>query len=295
MNRQEGAGRAYASRGFVPLPLNWVRPDGGCSCQRGAECGNPGKHPRVKWKDRADVTDAELGWWWRRWPRAGVGIITGETSGIVVIDVDPRHGGDATLAALEEVHGPLPVTLTARTGGGGWHYVFRHPGFVVQNVQNDETRKLGPGLDVRGDGGQIAAAPTLHASGRRYEWTDWFAEPVDLPGWMADRLRKPPSPAAPAYQYAPASIGHPNRYVAAALRAQCQRVADARQGERNERLFLASCSLGELVGAGLLAPEQAGQHLLRAALAKGLGEGEARPTILSGLNTGAANPKRVTA
>ena len=293
MNRQERAARAYAARGLVPHPLNWVLPDGACSCQRGIECANPGKHPRVKWKDRAHVDEAELGQWWRWWPKAGVGIKTGKVSGIVVIDIDPRHGGGETLAALEEIHGVIPETLTARTGGGGWHLVFRHPGFRVQNVQNDETRKLGPGVDVRGDGGQIAAAPTVHASGRRYEWVDWKVEPCDLPDWMADRLRPRPQPITSSRPVRAA--GEHRRYVQAALDGELRRIADTPVGvgRRNEALFLSSCRLGELVGAHILAVEVAAQHLEQAALAKGISAGEARATILSGLRTGAANPRQV--
>ena len=293
MIRQERAARAYAGRGWVPLPLNWVLPNGACSCPRGVECGNPGKHPRVKWKDRDAVTDAELGQWWRWWPLAGVGIKTGAVSGVVVVDVDPRHGGDKTLAALEEMHGALPATLTARTGGGGLHILFRHPGYRVQNVQNDETRKLGAGLDVRGDGGQIAAAPTIHASGRSYTWVDWTAEPADLPDWMADRLKAPPLPVVSTK---PVQVtARLSGYVRAAIDGELRRIANTPVGvgQRNAELFLASCRLGSLVGAGVLNAETAAQHLEQAALAKAIPHGEARATILSGLRTGARNPRRI--
>jgi len=215
--------------------------------------------------------------------------MTGAVSGIVVIDVDPRHGGDATLADLEDAYGPLPVTLTAVTGGGGLHIVFAHPGFRVTNVQADAGRKLGPGLDVRGDGGQIAVAPTVHASGRRYRWTNWGVEPAPMPAWLAERLR-PPLP--PVRESAPVRVtGRMDRYARAALEGELQKVASAIEGYRNEALFLASCNVGELVGAGVLSAADAGQHLLSAAVAKGLTEAEARPTILSGLNRGAANPR----
>lgn len=291
MSSQERAARAYTRRGWIPLPLNWVLPDGSCSCQRAGECGNPGKHPRVRWKDRTAVDAEELGRWWRWWPRAGVGVKTGAVSGMVVIDVDPRHGGDTTLALLEDTYGTLPETLTAETGGGGLHLVFQHPGFNVQNVQNDEHRKLGPGLDVRGDGGQIAAAPTLHASGRRYRWRDWNAEPAPMPAWLANRLRPPVVEHRPVK---PVTVGaRLGRYAGAALEGELRRVAEAQEGSRNETLFLSACRLGELVGAGVLGEAVAGQHLLRAALDRGITEGEAKPTILSGLNTGAANPRAV--
>ncbi len=60
--------------------------------------------------------------WWRRWPDANVGIVTGAVSGLVVLDVDPRKGGGDLLAALEDVHGSLPRTVESLTGGGGQHF-----------------------------------------------------------------------------------------------------------------------------------------------------------------------------
>lgn len=275
MIRQERAARAYAARGWVPLPLNWVLPSGACSCPRGAECGNPGKHPRVKWKERDAVTDAEIGQWWRRWPNGGVGIKTGAVSGIVVIDVDPRHGGDRTLAALEEMHGALPPTLTARTGGGGLHIVFQHPGVRVQNVQNDETRKLGSGLDVRGDGGQIAAAPTVHASRRRYEWVDWTAPVLPMPVWLLDRLTRPrPEPSrSTAPRAALGGLG------AGVLADRARAVAGAVNGDRNSALYRHTFYCAVLVRQRLLTEPEVRAAMERAAEDAGLTASEAEATI----------------
>jgi hypothetical protein len=91
-------------------------------------------------------------------------------SGTVVLDIDPRNGGEDSLAKLEERHGTLPATLTAHTGGGGLHCFFRHPGH--QKVPN--RRDLGglPGLDLKGDAAYIIAPPSNHASGSRYSWDE---------------------------------------------------------------------------------------------------------------------------
>jgi hypothetical protein len=94
-----------------------------------------------------------------------IGIVTGAASGIVVIDVDA--GGEETLARLEREHGPLPPTVMARTGGGGRHIYFRHPGVPVKN---DVKKRLAPGVDIRGDDGFVVAPPSLHKSGNLYEW-----------------------------------------------------------------------------------------------------------------------------
>jgi hypothetical protein len=77
-------------------------------------------------------TESEtLAAWWTQTPQANIGGVTGAVSGLFVLDIDPRHGGDESLRLLEGEHGPLPSTWMALTGGGGQHYFFRHPGFPL--------------------------------------------------------------------------------------------------------------------------------------------------------------------
>ena len=84
------------------------------------------KYPLVRWQTFQErlPTENELDYWYGRWPDAGIGIVTGKGSGLAVLDVDPRHGGDDSLAALEREHGALPHTIEAITGGGGRHVYF---------------------------------------------------------------------------------------------------------------------------------------------------------------------------
>lgn len=127
--------------------------------------------------------------WWRAEPDAGIGIRCGRESGLVVLDIDPDHGGDDALHELEREHGALPETIEALTGGGGRHVYFRHPGGEIKN----SVGKLGPGLDIRGDGGYVVAAPSRHPSGRRYAWeVDHHPDDLpagDLPAWLLDGAR----------------------------------------------------------------------------------------------------------
>jgi hypothetical protein len=127
------------------------------------------KRPLVAWQayQEAPPTHADVDAWYARWPDANVGIVTGALSGLVVVDVDPRHGGEASIAEWQRLHGALPHTVEARSGGGGRHLYFAHPGRVVHNRV-----ALLPGVDVRGDGGLIVAPPSIHPSGRRYAWVN---------------------------------------------------------------------------------------------------------------------------
>ena len=118
----------------------------------GCSCGDPGceqigKHPRTKHGFFDGTTDETIiRQWWTQWPDANIGLITGATSGFIVLDVDPRHGGDETLARWIGEHGALPDTLEVRTGGGGRHIYFAHPGGHVKS------RNLAPGIDAKCSG-----------------------------------------------------------------------------------------------------------------------------------------------
>src|SRR2546427_13223225 len=86
----------YAQRGWSVFPVYTVV-NGQCSCGNTA-CASPGKHPRTTHGVQDASTDeATIRQWWCRWPGANIGIRTGAVSGLVVLDVDPRHGGDASL------------------------------------------------------------------------------------------------------------------------------------------------------------------------------------------------------
>lgn len=153
------AALAYAARGRSVIPMQ-----------------PHGKRPLVAWREfqQRAASVAEIHRWFRHWPDANVGIVTGRISGIVVVDVDLRHGGPQCVAAAEAAQGPLPPTVEAATGGGGRHLYYAHPGAAVANRV-----AVRPGIDVRGDGGCVVAPPSVHPSGRRYAWVDGHG-PDDL-------------------------------------------------------------------------------------------------------------------
>jgi len=143
-------------------------------------CDNAGKHPRTKnGVHDASTDEAKVRRWWEIWPEANIGVATGKNAGFFALDVDPRMGGAESLASLEAKHAKLPWTRTAVTGGGGVHHFFKCPDFPVKNT----TGRLGPGLDIKGEGGAIVVAPSLHTSGKRYTWRN-DAPIADAPKWL---------------------------------------------------------------------------------------------------------------
>lgn len=177
--------KAAALRSWCVFPVYGIDQRNRCECGN-KQCTDAGKHPRITGNlNNATSVLTQIDEWNRKWPRCNWGLATGR-SGIVAIDVDPRNGGDETLASLEAAHGRLPVTIRANTGGGGVHILFEHPG--PEWAVASKSGALGPGLDVKSDGGYIVLAGSRHWSGNFYEW-DKSALPcttllAPLPAWL---------------------------------------------------------------------------------------------------------------
>jgi hypothetical protein len=281
------AAHEYAARGWHILPCHDVSA-GACSC-RSQECASPGKHPRVPRGLRAATADLDaVEQWWARWPTASIGIRTGVGSGLVVLDIDPRHGGTRSIKTLLDRHGDLRAVPRVRTGSGGWHLYFAHPGTAVRNSAG----RLGPGLDVRGDGGYVIAPPSGHATGRTYRWEVDPATLPPLPDWLREAVRhEQPRVASPHPQdrvvAAPSSTG----WAQAALANELRAVRTAQPGTRNTTLNRSAYALGQIAGAGLLDAATVEHLLVESGLRVGLGEREAITTTRSGLRAGLAHPR----
>jgi Bifunctional DNA primase/polymerase, N-terminal/AAA domain/Primase C terminal 1 (PriCT-1) len=163
------AALSYVERGWRVCPLYEPLADGKCSCGR-PDCGSPGKHPRTRHGLNDATTDpACIHTWWADWPNANIAIVTGRDSGLVVLDVDRP----------EVLNGWQSDTLTAHTGKGQ-HFYFSLSGTAVKN----SVSRLGPGLDLRGEGGYVVAPPSRHASGATYTWRDFDTDPQPAPVWL---------------------------------------------------------------------------------------------------------------
>ncbi len=244
------AALAYAARGWFVFPVHAPGRATLCDCGDAA-CSAPAKHP---WT-RNGLTDAsgneeQIRAWWRKWPRANIGVACGP-SGLVVLDVDPRHGGDLALRALIEQFGLAPgqrmltpammallATQTSETGGGGEHYVYRMPdGATIRNATDLAGLR---GLDVRAGGGYFIAPPSLHLSGAHYQWREGTTEPAHLPDWLAQLLRRRISKPTqqPVRMFpTPRSVRETGEYwLERALHL-------AHEGNRNDRGFWLACQL----------------------------------------------------
>jgi hypothetical protein len=154
-----------------------------------------GKQPLVSWLDyqKKRATPDEVRAWFEKWPSANVGIVTGQISNLVVLDIDRAHGGEESLAELESRHGPMPATVTALSGGGGRHFYFAAP---ADPTPLRSRVGIALGIDVRAEGGMIVAPPSHHSSGGRYRW---ITAPDDaetlsgLPRWLINWIRNPQS------------------------------------------------------------------------------------------------------
>ncbi len=157
----------YAGRGWPVFPLR-------------------GKRPLTPsgFKDACADPVTIVGWW-AQWPAANIGLPTGSASGLVVIDVDPRNGGD-----LAEWQPAADSTLSARTGGGGYHLFYAAP------LPPAKYRaRLGDGVDVKADGGYVVVPPSIHPdSGEQYRWRNELP-PAPLPNELLGRIRRPPPPS----------------------------------------------------------------------------------------------------
>lgn len=163
---------------------------------------NGNKKPLHSWKDlqRRRMSRARVQSIFSEEERANIGIITGKLSGLVVIDCDNDE-------AVDWATNNLPATPWTVQTGRGMQFGYAYPATVVRNIQNAfqlDKDEPGPRIDVRGEGGYVAAPPSIHKSGHVYHF--WEEMPVIdriatlprySPNWLPER-KTPSLPTAPA-------------------------------------------------------------------------------------------------
>ncbi|WP_432882581.1 bifunctional DNA primase/polymerase [Kribbella sp. CA-245084] len=183
-------------------------------------------------------------------PPGQLAVRTGAVSGLLVVDVDPAHGGNASLDELV-ARQLVPRTLWVRTGSGGAHLYYRHPGHDMPSRPMPNR----PGIDVKADGGYVVLPPSIHhRTGQPYRWGAGPADVVEMPPALITACL----PAAPANSPAPSSssirtteaggISHPDRLLGAHLDA----VRHAPEGKRRTTLYGAARGIARMVAAGVV-------------------------------------------
>jgi Bifunctional DNA primase/polymerase, N-terminal len=220
------------------------------------------------------TTDAErISKWWDMWPNSNVGIATG--SGLQVLDVESHalNELDELIAGRE-----WPRTPTVYTGGGGLHFYFAGTG-------RNSVSKLGPGIDVRGEGGFVVAPPSRHVSGQSYCWLVSDAELAPWPSWLVPPEKEPVGTTERLWGNGPKVGSRAKSYVRAALEQELEALRHASEGTRNDQLNRSTFALARFVKVGSLKASETADQLLAAALACGLPQPEAEATIRSGMRS----------
>jgi hypothetical protein len=207
----------------------------------------------------------------QRVPGALLAIRTGLPSGVAVIDIDPRNGGaiDRDL---------MPPTRAVRTGSGGWHLYYRHPGGDLSSKLRDH-----PGVDIKADGGYVVAPPSIHPSTRQpYRWTG--GRPViEMPRALVELSRPVDAPAvSPVGTVTPLGRGEGISDPAALLAANLAAIANALEGTRRNTIYGAARGVARMVAVGALTADDAYTALYQAGRAAGQTDRDTRAAIVGG-------------
>lgn len=207
-------------------------------------------------------------------PQCALAIRTGVVSDLVVIDVDTKEGakGKETLTLWASTYPDLLRTRWCRTASGGWHLWMSHPGGQLKC----SIGKMGPGLDVRSDGGYVVVPPTTLEDGRSYSWPaveDQFSM-LRMSTELRDGIQSL-SPKPRTVRESVADGGTAGQLIATVRRAD--------QGERNSLLFWAACRAAEGAAQGKYDAADIAQDLVDAAVQAGVPAGEAWRTVRSGM------------
>lgn len=245
-------------------------------------CAEGAKVPAIKGGHGVkDATTSEdiIRLWAREYPHANLGLACGEPSGgIVVIDVDPRSGGDRSLAGLALRGRAFPAGPLSKTGNGGQHLFFRYDG----KLANSKGR-MGAGIDIRATGGYVVAPPSWlkpseDGKGGTYEWVVSPFQMIipRLPIWVSELLR----PKEPRLYTAPKTFAEGAERIDHLVRF----AAKANKGERNSSAFWAACRAAELVADGKASQHAVIERLRIAGQMAGLPADEVERTIQSAMN-----------
>lgn len=211
----------YIQFGFKLIPVTYQREDGSCSCNK-PNCNGVGKHPAIKgWQTNATNNIEEIKTWFLQDPFLNIGLLTGEN--LCVLDIDPRNDGDSSLKELLDAIQEIPETPVVETGGGGLHFYFKNP---KEDFKKSKTGML-PGLDFKSIGGFIVAPPSLHKSGKQYQFANGKSLSEISISELPENLIK--------------FLNGKSKSVL--VKSELHIAGNIMEGERNSQLFKIGCSL----------------------------------------------------
>lgn len=197
--------------------------------------------PGVLWRNQSTTNAAKIEAWWRRYPDAVVGIDLAK-SGLLVIDCDRKPGRPDGVEAFRRIapDGALDDVPQVRTPSDGIHFYYRQ---AFDPPHGNARGALPAGIDVRGYGGYVIAPGCSLDTGNYTHLVE--GDISDPQPWLINFLR----PLAPRAVHPVAIEPDASRsaYAEEALRRECETVASAGPGTRNETANIAGFNLGQLV------------------------------------------------
>jgi hypothetical protein len=138
------------------------------------------KKPLIRWQDYQAkyASEEEINTWFDQWPEANIAMVTGKISDVVVVDCDSEEANEFFLSEHPEAN----ETCSVKTPRG-YHYYFQYE----EGVRNDAGKKIGPGIDIRGDGGYVLCPPSVSHDGNHYQFRNTI-RPIQLPRALRDKL-----------------------------------------------------------------------------------------------------------
>ncbi|WP_143735652.1 DUF3987 domain-containing protein [Microbulbifer mangrovi] len=278
----------YAAQGFPVLPLHSISEEGHCTCTENPCRNKPGKHPRTKnGLHNATIDPEKIKRWWSMWPNANIGLLPNA----LVVDVDNQEA----FSKLLEKHGTtMPHCPTVRTGKG-FHLYFANP----EAGKVKSTGGIAGCFDVRGNTSYAVAPPSMHISGKVYEWLIPLTGTLpQAPQWLLREIAdhkakggKLPNNNAPTVSSNGIAPTRTSRYGHAALDSAYQRVRVTKEGSRNNSLNEEAYCIGQLIGGGEIDESEAMNVLRAAAISTGLDDDEVNRTLKSAFAAGIQKPR----
>lgn len=296
--------------GFHTLPICGIFNGKGTCGRRDESLANAGKHPAPTVKpNQANVNRNITDTWYTERPFDNVAIHC-RLSKIVVIDIDPRHGGFESWAEFtKRFELVIPKTVEVLTGltdsvesVRGTHIYFRYEG--EDEFVGDLSSFGLAGVDIKYNG-FVIAPPSVHRSGVNYEFKNecapWETEIAPLPPALNALLRKTGDGRLVEtvihpegnLQFLATCTSTTTPYGRAALEGECAKVSSCPEGSRNQTLFKVGVRIASLVAGGEIAYEDALTNLNIAAKRCGLEQQEIDQVLLrqgGAFAIGAAQP-----